>query len=171
MTGRIKGLADDRRARIPFAVIALLLLVSSGMFAVQLEHRDDPKPAFEADRALERTEAATRTALSQALTDASERAAAQPLTTTADTPYGRVLSNGTADPFDRYLETLVYLQATERLGTVGQQVGDVETSVSLPEITDRLRGHRQMTSVWSQSAPEPTRRTSSQRSSRLRSKE
>lgn len=136
MTGRIRSLATDRRARIPFAVIGLLLLVSSGMFAVQLEQRDDPAPALEADRAMEQTEAAARTALSQALTDATELAATRPLTATADTPYGKALTNGTGDPFDRYLEALVYLQATEKLDTAGQRVGDIETSVSVAAITD-----------------------------------
>lgn len=135
MTGRIGAFARDRRARIPFAVIALLLLVSSGTFVVHLHEGGDTAPAFETDRAMDQTEGAARTALSQALADASERAAAQPLTEPSDTPYGRVLdANESDEPFDRYLETLVYLETAENLDTVGQRVGDTETSVAVPEI-------------------------------------
>lgn len=132
MTGRVSALLTDRRARIPFALIGLALLLLSSTFVVQLGTREDPEPPRETDRAIERTESATETALTDAVTAATEEAASEPMTDPAATPYGEVLAKG--DPFDQYLKALVYLEAQERLDTAGQEVGTVQTDVSLPRI-------------------------------------
>lgn len=135
MSGRLSALLADRRARLPFALIGLALLLLSSTFVVQLETREQSTPPRETDRALERTDSATETALTEALTAATEQAGTRPLTEPAATPYGEVLNDG--DPFDQYLKALLYLEAQKQLATAGQAVGDVQTDVSLPEIESR----------------------------------
>lgn len=141
MSERARTLLADRRARVPFALIGIFLLLLSSMFVVQMETRDNSTPSLETDRAIEQTDAAARTALTVALTEASEQASIEPMTEAADTEYGLVLdekrsSSTDADVFDRYLKALVYLNAKEQFETAGQQVGSVETELQLPEISD-----------------------------------
>ncbi|WP_336328173.1 DUF7286 family protein [Halovenus sp. HT40] len=133
MTGRVSAVLADRRARVPFALIGLALLLLSATFVLQLETRENPKPARETDRAIEQTESATETALTEALQAASEEAAREPMTEPAATPYGEVLAESGA-PFEQYLKALVYLNANEGLETAGQEVGAVQTHVSVPDI-------------------------------------
>jgi hypothetical protein len=129
---RLQTLLEDRRARVPFALIGLALLLLSATFVVQLETSEQPEPELETDRAMDQTEAATETALTDALRAATRRAATEPVTEPEDTAYGEILDDG--DTFERYLKALVYLEAQTHLSEVGQTVGAVETEVSIPEI-------------------------------------
>ncbi|MFC6720579.1 hypothetical protein ACFQHN_24005 [Natrialbaceae archaeon GCM10025896] len=98
--------------------------------------------SLDRDSAMERTDAAVQTATRDAVSQASERATQQPLTETADTEFGEVLDTYGGrlteddDPFPAYLRAMIYLEAQETLETAGQDVGGVETEVSLPRITD-----------------------------------
>ncbi|WP_436901833.1 DUF7286 family protein [Halovenus halobia] len=134
MTGR-SSLLRDRRARIPFALLGLALVLLSVTFVVQVETADQPDPRQETDRAMEQTAAATETALTDALRAASRQAGTAPVTEAADTPYGEVLDDGTT--FEQYLKALFYLEAQDQLSGAGQTVGSVETEVSLPAVEDR----------------------------------
>ena len=134
VAGRIRSLAGDSRARIPFALIGVLLLVSAGLFVLQADTGSDASVDTDADTALEQTDAATATAVRDGATRATEIAAEQPLTSPAATPYGEALHP--MRPFESYLEALVYLEVRDRLDGAGQEVGDVETRVRLPEVTD-----------------------------------
>ena len=139
---RLRRLLGDRRARIPFALIGILLLVSAGVLVLQIDTQERSTASLDPDQAMERTDAAVQTATRDAVSQASERAAQQPLTETADTEFGEALDThaGTFtqddDPFDAYLRAMIYLEAQETLETAGQEVGGVETEVSLPEVTD-----------------------------------
>lgn len=139
---RLRRLLSDRRARVPFALIGILLLVSAGVLVLQIDTQDQSTESLDPDHAMERTDAAVQTATRDAVSQASERAAQQPLTETAETEFGDVLAAhaGTfsedGDPFDAYLRAVIYLEVQETLETAGQEVGGVETEVSLPEITD-----------------------------------
>lgn len=135
---------SDKRARVPFALIALLLLVSSGVFLTHAETRDEPTESLSVDRAMERTESATQTATRDAVTAASNTAVQDPLTKSAETEFGTVIQNGdgdsastTASSFERYLRALIYLEAKAHLNDAGQTVDGVETTVLLPEIRDQ----------------------------------
>ena len=141
MSERARTLLADRRARVPFALIGILLLLVSSMFVVQMETEDNSTPPLETDRAIEQTDAAAQTALTASLTEANEQASTEPLTEAADTKYGQVLDGNHPSPtdedvFDRYLEALVYLNAKQHFEAAGQQVGSVETELRLPEISD-----------------------------------
>ena len=128
------ALLADRRGRVPFAVIAVLLLLSAVALVGYLETRDSAETETDATLAVDRTESAIQTTLRDATASATQQAAAEPLTTPANTSFGSALD---ADrPFASYLEALVYLEALERFDETGQRVGDVETSVSLPGIDD-----------------------------------
>ena len=134
MTG-LRSLLGDRRARVPFALVGLALVLVSVAFVVQVETADKPVPKQETDRAMDQTAAATETALADALRAASRQAGTAPVTEAADTPYGEVLDDGAT--FEQYLKALFYLEAQEQLSNAGQSVGHVETEVTLPAIETR----------------------------------
>jgi len=128
------GLLGDDRARVPFAVIAVLLLVSAVAVVGYLETRGPAETDTDAALAMDRTDAAIQTALRDVTASAAMQAAEEPLTSPANTSYGDALD--AERPFRSYLEALVYLEAAERFDETGQRVGDVRTAVSLPAVTD-----------------------------------
>ena len=146
MTGDIGGRGDsdeqqrsdrlfgDDRARVPFAIIAVLLLVSAVALVGYLETRGSAETDTDASLAMDRTDASIQTTLRDATAGATQEAAAEPLTAIANTSWGGALDPGR--PFVSYLEGLVYLEASERFAAAGQRVGDVETTVSLAPVTD-----------------------------------
>lgn len=146
MTGDIGGRGDsdeqqrsdrllgDGRARVPFAIIAVLLLVSAVALVGYLETRGSAETDTDASLAMDRTDASIQTTLRDATASATQEAAAEPLTAIANTSWGGALDPGR--PFVSYLKGLVYLEARERFAAAGQRVGDVETTVSLAPITD-----------------------------------
>jgi len=140
---RLRRLLTDRRARIPFALIGILILLSAGVLLLHAETQSPSRESLDPDRAMERTDAAIQTVTRDAVSRASELAAQQPLTSTAETAYGSVLRNysessalsGSDEPFDAYLRALIYLEARDRFDTAGQRIDGAETEVFLPEIS------------------------------------
>lgn len=129
-------IADDERARIPFALIGVLLLVTSATVVGVIGTRQEPRANVDVATATDRSVAASQTALREAVVDAASAAAAEPVTVTADTPAGRALSDGSGSLFERYVSLRVYLQAREHLADAGQRVGEgTRTRVSLPAVT------------------------------------
>ena len=122
-----RQLLADGRGRIPFAVVAVLLLVSAVVLVGYLETRGSPDADTDVSLAIDRTDAAVQTALRDATASAAHRAAEEPLTVPANTSYGDALDPD--GPFVSYLEGLVYLAAAARFEATGQRVGAVETSV------------------------------------------
>ncbi|MWG35424.1 DUF7286 family protein [Halomarina oriensis] len=125
-------LADDTRGRVPFALLGVLLLVTSATVATtQLTGTSDPtEPAV--DRAMREATATTQTVLRTAVTDAARRAARDPITQPANTPYGDVLNE--SEPFEDALRVRIYLLVRERLGAVSASTGDVRARASLPAV-------------------------------------
>lgn len=137
---RTVSIADDDRARIPFAMIAVLLLVTSlGAIAV-LEQRSDPVVNQEADLIMERSVTAAQSELRSASIDASHSAVSAPLVTARDDTGIDAIdatANDRDENFENYLKLLIYLEAYERLPTAGQTVGtNAETTVSIPMVTE-----------------------------------
>jgi hypothetical protein len=132
-------IADDDRARIPFALVAVILLLGAATFAATLRSRHpggaDPDPGAAVDRA----ESATRTLLATAVDRAARAAGREPVVTPANTTYGRVLNDST--PFRDYLRIRIYLAARRALSEIDQGVGDVSSGASLPSVenADDLR--------------------------------
>ncbi len=127
-------LAEDRRGRVPFALIGVLLLVSSATLAVTMTNRDRGHADIDAAAALDRGDAATQTVIRDSVADASRRAAANPVVTPANTTYGRVLNDST--PFRDYLRIRIYRTVNSRLDTVDERVRSVDVRASLPPVTD-----------------------------------
>jgi hypothetical protein len=140
-------LADDRRGRVPFALIGVLLLVGSATLAVTMVDRDRREVEVDAEVALDRGNAVTQTVLRDAVADASRRAAANPVVTPANTTYGRVLNDST--PFRDYLRIRIYRTVQSRLAAVDGEVRSVGVRASLPPVTNAstLRDAKRRVSV------------------------
>lgn len=137
-------LAEDDRAKIPFAVIGVLLLVTSVSIVVVLETRSEPAVDTDAAQSYDRTSSAVRSVVQGAATSALQQSAAQPVTDpNGSTSVGQALAagpSGGSDPdevFSRYVQLRVYLALQERLGDANQSIRqDTVTRVSMPEYDD-----------------------------------
>ncbi|MFC6719113.1 hypothetical protein ACFQGT_07255 [Natrialbaceae archaeon GCM10025810] len=135
-TDRTITLADDDRARIPFAMIAVLLLVASvGTIAV-LEQRADPTIDRDAQVVMDRTETAVQSEFRTAVLDATHRAGAAPINTTAGANVSAFSTEtDRTDAFRTYVKLLVYLEAVDRLPAAGQSIdAETESTVSIPPV-------------------------------------
>ena len=139
-TGCLERIRDSNRAMIPLAVIAVLLLVSSVLLVGYLETRPEPEPNVDVERALDQTEATTQAVVRDSSLRGTELAATQPLTEPADTEWGAVLNESGAglasDPFENYLRALIYLEVKKDLPLASKERGAVETTVTVPEISN-----------------------------------
>ncbi|GAB3664953.1 DUF7286 family protein [Halopiger thermotolerans] len=131
------SIADDDRARVPFAMIAVLLLVASIGAIATLERRTAPTVERDADLLVERTTAATQSEFRTAVLEATARAGAAPINTTAGSEVDAIASApDQTTAFRRYVKLLVYLEAVERLPAAGQSLGaGSESAVSVPPVT------------------------------------
>ena len=122
----------DDGGRVPFALLGVLLLVSSATLATTI---DPARPPADSDTevVVERTTATTQTALREAVSTASSDAATDPVIEPANTTTGRVLNESTA--FRDALRLRIYVAASERLADVSVRRDDVAGSVSLPPVS------------------------------------
>ncbi|SFC64896.1 hypothetical protein SAMN05444422_11328 [Halobiforma haloterrestris] len=125
----------DDRARVPFAIIGVLLLVSSVTVVGILESRDEAEVDADPMLALDRTEPLVQSELRRAALRATDDAARAPLGTTADTPVGNAIADPDGDEFERYLKLLIYAEAERTLPAAGQELrGSAETTVDLEPV-------------------------------------
>ncbi|MDS0293557.1 DUF7286 family protein [Halogeometricum luteum] len=127
-------LADDERARVPFALVGVLLLVGSSTFAASLASPGAGVVDDSVDVAMDRADAETTAALRVAVRDAAEAAAADPVTTPANTTVGRALDGNRT--FRDYLRLRIALSAREALSTVEHRRGDAVARASLPAVSE-----------------------------------
>ncbi|WP_245180538.1 DUF7286 family protein [Haloarcula amylovorans] len=122
---------EDTRGRVPFALVGVLLLVSSLTLAPTLT--PDTVPSDTAvERTLDRASAETQTAMRDGVVTAGRRAAANSVLEPADTPAGRALND--SQPFRDALRLRVYLQVRDRLQRVEARSEGVEATASLPAV-------------------------------------
>lgn len=124
----------DDRARVPFAIIGALLLLTSVTIVGVLESRETPETDVDPMLAIDRTEPLVQSELRAATRRATDDAARAPLSATADTPVGNAIDHPREDEFDRYLKLLIYLEATQSLPAAGEDVRGVETTVELEPV-------------------------------------
>lgn len=118
---------------VPFALIAVLLLIISMGIVYTLDAREDPETVDEQAPAIQLTEASAQAEFRGAVRRATHDAAAAPVTNPDDSPIGRALQNHSESAFHGYVELLVYRQASDALPRAGQTAGDgVTTEVYLP---------------------------------------
>lgn len=128
------------RARVPFALVGALLLVSSATLAATVgTHSLQRTP--EVDRAMSGATAELAPALRGAAADAATEAAAAPVTRPANTTPGRALN--ASRPFRDALRLRIYLAARDRLGHVTVRRGTVVASASLPAVEPTRAGYRE----------------------------
>ena len=129
-------LADDDRARVPFALVGVVLLVGSATFAASLSARGPTPVNASADAAAERVDAETTAALRAAVRDAARAAARNPVTAAPDDGSGAALAG--PDTFRRYLRLRIFLAAREAVAPVEHRRGDAVARVSLGESVDAV---------------------------------
>ncbi len=116
------------RARVPFALLGVLLLVGSATYAGSLSSGPTAEPRVA--EAMEEFGAETRTATMEAARDAAMEAAAEPVTSRATTPAGRALGSGTA--FRDALRLRVYTRVRQALEDLDRRQSQLHRSASLP---------------------------------------
>jgi hypothetical protein len=124
---------DDERARVPLAVVGVLLLVGATAFAATVETRGAARTDHRAEAALERVTAESATALRGAVARAARAAGTDPVTATADTAYGRVLDDSA--PFRDYLRVRIYLAARDALDRTVHHTGPLRATASIPAVS------------------------------------
>lgn len=127
------------RGRIPFALVGVLLLVSSATIAATNQPAAAPtEPAV--SKAMDRATAESQTAIRSAAMEASRDAARSPVVERANTTAGRALNEST--PFRDALRIRIYLAARERLDAIDRRRGGVRVTASLPSVEDASRLRR-----------------------------
>ncbi|WP_435335303.1 DUF7286 family protein [Haloarchaeobius sp. TZWWS8] len=127
-------LADDERARVPFALVGVLLLVSSATLVGTLSTRHPGGAIPDSDVAVERAEGTVLTTLRGAVDRAARNAGSNPVVTPASTGSGQVLNE--SSPFRDSLRLRIYRQASDALTGVDVSVGDARVTASLPPVSE-----------------------------------
>ncbi|WP_135364484.1 DUF7286 family protein [Halosimplex halophilum] len=124
-----RGFELGTRGRVPFALVGVLLVLTSALFAGAVD-RPQPTPEPAVDLAVERTTADARAAVRTAVAEAGVAAAGDPVVAPATNRWGELLDPDTA--FRDALKLRVYLAARERLRTVARTHRGVRANASLP---------------------------------------
>jgi len=122
------GFELGTRGRVPFALVGVLLVLSSALFASAVD-RPQPTPEPAVDLAVERTTADARAAVRTAVAEAGVVAASDPVLTPANNRWGALLDPDAA--FRDALKLRIYLAAQERLRTVVRTHRGVRANASL----------------------------------------
>lgn len=127
-------LAADERARVPFALVGVLVLVSSASLSASLGTVAPVRRDAAVEDAVDRAEATATPALRAAVREAARGAARNPVVAPADTPAGRVLND--SEPFRDALRIRIYLRARDRFADATYRQDGVRARASLPGIDD-----------------------------------
>lgn len=122
-------LCDDERARVPFALVGIVLLLSSVAITASIQPPRQPTDPT-VDRVMRRATAGTSTELRTAIVTASSAAAREPVLTRSQTAAGNVL--GTDHTFRDWLRIRIYLRARKRLASHRFHRHGVTATASLP---------------------------------------
>lgn len=119
------------RGRVPFALVGVLLLVSSATFAAS---QDVPRAAEpDVDEAMRELVAETQTAVRTGVTTAARGAARSPLVETVDTPMGQVVRDGR--PFRDGLRIRIYTRVRASLDRLDRRTDGLALEANLPTPT------------------------------------
>ncbi|WP_096390626.1 DUF7286 family protein [Halopenitus persicus] len=123
------SIADDRRGRVPFALVGVLLLVSSTAYASGLATTGVTVDRS-VERAMDRASADLTPAIRSATADAARAAAARPVTRPAPELAETVIRNGSA--FEDALRIRIGLAVESSAETVTTREGDVRATTAVP---------------------------------------
>ncbi|GAA0519637.1 hypothetical protein GCM10008992_19620 [Halorubrum aquaticum] len=144
------SLADDERARVPFALVGVLLLVTSSAYAAGVVDQGLVSEDRSVERAMERVDADATAALRHAAREAAHDAAERPVTRataierdgagpawrTADGTPTDAVRSGSA--FEDAFRIRLALAGTEALDAVTAGVGDVSVTAGFERIDGPL---------------------------------
>ena len=126
----------DERARVPFALIGVLLLVTSTTYAAGLADQGLVGEDRSVERAVERVDADATSALRTAAREAAHAAAAEPVTRAPETGTGtEAVREGSA--FTDAFRIRLAVAGADALSAVETEVGAVTATASLPAVDDR----------------------------------
>lgn len=127
-------LTVDERARIPFALLGALLLVTSVSVAATIQQTPSGEVETTTGETVERLAATETTVLREGTRAAGAQAAADPVITPSNTTYGRLLND--EQPYRTQLELLTYVEVANRLDGAGVRIGDTTAESRLPAVTN-----------------------------------
>ncbi|WP_332898326.1 DUF7286 family protein [Haladaptatus sp. CMSO5] len=122
----------DDRARVPFALVGVVLLVSSATLSAGLYSQSTQPTTPAIERTMDDVTASLQTVTRHGVKTASRRAAATPVLAPADTKWGEVLND--SSPFRDWVRIQIYLQLQRDLRTVESRAGGVKTTASLSAV-------------------------------------
>jgi len=131
----MKEFNEDTRARIPFALIGVLLLVTSAAYAAGLADQGLVSEDRSVERAVERVDADTTAALKRAAREAAHDAAAEPVTDAPGDASGTVDPGATAavrpgSAFEDAFRIRIALAAEASLSAVETEVNGVSATAA-----------------------------------------
>ncbi|WP_459824130.1 DUF7286 family protein [Halorubrum luteum] len=146
-TSRRRPFTDDRRARIPFALIGVLLVVTSTAYAAGVAEQGLVGEDRSVERAMDRVDADATAALKTAARDAAHDAAAEPVTSSEPSLGGADavrLGSGAvrtdavrpASAFEDAFRIRLAIAAAEALASVDARVGAVNATATVPAVDD-----------------------------------
>ncbi|RLM67435.1 hypothetical protein DVK05_11970 [Halorubrum sp. Atlit-8R] len=132
--GRARTFAVDERARVPFALVGVLLLVTSSAYAAGLAEQGLVGEDRRVERAVERVDADATAALRSAAREAAHDAAAAPVTRAPEGtgPGAEAVREGSA--FEDAFRVRLAIAGAEALRAVESDHGAVTANVSLPPV-------------------------------------
>ncbi|WP_096394049.1 hypothetical protein [Halorubrum trapanicum] len=133
-TGRARTFTVDERARVPFALVGVLLLVTSSAYAAGLAEQGLVGEDRRVERAVERVDADATAALRSAAREAAHDAAREPVTRAPNGsgPGTRAVREGSA--FEDAFRVRLAIAGAEALRAVESDVGGAEANASLPAV-------------------------------------
>jgi len=139
---RCRSFTVDERARVPFALIGVLLLVTSSTYAAGIADQGLVGEDRSVERAVERVDADSTAALRTAARQAAHDAAAEPVTRApSETAAGPGSERGATavrggSAFEDAFRIRLALAGAEALSAVDAEVGGVTATASLPAVDD-----------------------------------
>ncbi|GAB7094894.1 hypothetical protein JCM30237_20470 [Halolamina litorea] len=131
---------DDRRGRVPFALIGVLVLLGASVYATGVADRSAPSVERPAGAAMDDVSRDTRPALRAAVRTAARESALEPVTAPADTPAGRAVNESA--PFADALRLRIAAEAREALSGITRRRNGVTATAGLPAIDGATESFR-----------------------------
>ena len=131
---RSRTFAVDERARVPFALVGVLLLVTSSAYAAGLAEQGLVGEDRRVERAVERVDADATAALRSAAREAAHEAAAEPVTRPPSGPGAAAEAVREGSAFEDAFRIRLAVAGSKALGAVESDVGTVTATASLPAV-------------------------------------
>ncbi|GAB3702695.1 hypothetical protein GCM10028858_19090 [Halorubrum pallidum] len=133
---RRRAFVVDERARVPFALIGVLLLVSSSAYAAGVADQGLIAEDRSVERAVERAETDATAALRTAARETAHAVAAEPVTAPSDADGGAGAAVRDGSAFEDAFRIRLAIAGDAALSNVTADVGAVTANASLPPVDE-----------------------------------